>query len=154
MEELLQEIKTKLDEMRIRLVLEQEKYRDAVTLFKYSDLTKEEFIKLEEETFIDKSDEETTEVDNKLDSAERVNSDDKWNQVLAIIKNKVSAPSYDTWFKGIKTELKDNTVKLIIENNFAREWLMSRYCDLLDETVQDVYGYEYGIEFVENEVKY
>lgn len=151
MEKLLHEIKKSLDEMRIIQTLEQEKYHDAFTLFKYSDLTKEEFIKLDEETYSDKMKSESND-QNNYDSNETEIIDDKWLQALAIIKDKTSTPSFDTWFQGLKAEVQDKTVKLIMPDNFKRDWLMTRYCDLLDETVQDVYGNEYGIEFVQEEV--
>jgi len=151
MEKLLHEIKKSLDEMRIIQALEQEKYHDAFTLFKYSDLTKEEFIKLDEETYSDKMKSESND-QNNYDSNETEIIDDKWLQALAIIKDKTSIPSFDTWFQGLKAEVQDKTVKLIMPDNFKRDWLMTRYCDLLDETVQDVYGNEYGIEFVQEEV--
>src|SRR5690625_4167124 len=111
MEKLLHEIKKSLDEMRIIQTLEQEKYHDAFTLFKYSDLTKEEFIKLDEETYSDKMKSESND-QNNYDSNETEIIDDKWLQALAIIKDKTSTPSFDTWFQGLKAEVQDKTVKL------------------------------------------
>jgi len=73
---------------------------------------------------------------------------DLWQQVLTIIQTKLSKPSFDTWLKSTKaTVFNDSTVVICAPNNFAREWLESRYTKLIEGTIYDFTGKHVEVKF-------
>ncbi len=76
-------------------------------------------------------------------------SNELWQQVLSVIHTKLSKPSFDTWLKSTKA-LEFNETKLVIcaPNNFAREWLESRYTKLIKMSVFEVLERQVEINFV------
>lgn len=77
-----------------------------------------------------------------------------WEEALKIIKSKLSKPSYDTWIKNTQAISLDET-KIIIEvpNEFSREWLESRYVELIKDTLYQVINKEYDVYFVTPQTK-
>lgn len=77
------------------------------------------------------------------------NIEDLWNRVLAEIKKKVSKPSFDTWLKSTKAHaLQGDLLIITAPNEFARDWLESRYLHLIANTIYDLTGEEIGIKFI------
>ncbi len=74
---------------------------------------------------------------------------DLWQQVLAVIRLKLSKPSFDTWMKSTKA-LIFNESQLIIcaPNNFAREWLENRYIKQISSAVFDLFGNQVDVKIV------
>ncbi|HEY0827018.1 MAG TPA: chromosomal replication initiator protein DnaA [Bacilli bacterium] len=74
---------------------------------------------------------------------------DLWQQVLAVIRLKLSKPSFDTWMKSTKA-LIFNESQLVIcaPNNFAREWLETRYIKQISSAVFDLFGNQVDIKIV------
>jgi chromosomal replication initiator protein len=61
--------------------------------------------------------------------------------VLSVIQTKLSKPSFETWFKPIKTSvITDSSLVIYAPNKFAMEWLESRYARLIQATVQETTG--------------
>lgn len=76
-------------------------------------------------------------------------STDLWQQILTIIQTKLSKPSFDTWLKSTKaTVFNDSTVVICAPNNFAQEWLESRYTKLIEGTIYDFTGKHVSAKFV------
>ena len=72
-----------------------------------------------------------------------------WQQVLSVIQTKLSKPSFDTWLKSTKaTNLTDSTLIVCVPNNFAREWLESRYAKMITATVFECLGEQVNVQFV------
>ena len=72
-----------------------------------------------------------------------------WEQTLKTIEKKISKPSYETWLKSTKAEsLQKDTLIITAPNEFARDWLESRYSDLISKTILDLTGAELTIKFV------
>lgn len=68
-------------------------------------------------------------------------SQELWQQVLSVIQTKLSKPSFETWFKPIKTSvITDSSLIIYAPNKFAMEWLESRYARLIQATVQETTG--------------
>ena len=64
-----------------------------------------------------------------------------WGNCLATIKTNVSQQSFKTWFEPIKAlELKGDTLKILVPNNFFYEWLEEHYIDLLRQTISNELG--------------
>ncbi|MFO7814900.1 MAG: chromosomal replication initiator protein DnaA [Halanaerobiales bacterium] len=63
-----------------------------------------------------------------------------WNQTLNEIKDKLSNPSFKTWFSNTKpVDMKDDNIMLIeVPNDFIKDWIETRYNDLITEVVQNL----------------
>lgn len=71
-----------------------------------------------------------------------------WQQVLSVIQTKLSKPSFDTWFKSTKaTVFTDSLLVISAPNNFAKEWIESRYAKLISTTVLEVTGRAVELRF-------
>ncbi|MNI13385.1 Chromosomal replication initiator protein DnaA [compost metagenome] len=76
-------------------------------------------------------------------------TNDLWQQVLSVIQTKLSKPSFDTWLKSTKASVfTDSTVIICAPNNFAREWLESRYTKLISSTIFDYIGKQVEVKFI------
>ncbi|MCP6680566.1 chromosomal replication initiator protein DnaA [Bacillus nakamurai] len=74
---------------------------------------------------------------------------DLWNQALAQIEKKLSKPSFETWMKSTKAHsLHGDTLTITAPNEFARDWLESRYLHLIADTIYELTGEELSIKFV------
>ncbi|ADU28293.1 chromosomal replication initiator protein DnaA [Evansella cellulosilytica] len=79
------------------------------------------------------------------------NLNDLWDQALKKIEEKVSKPSFDTWFKFTKADSIDqstNTITVIAPNEFARDWLENRYFAIITETLNELTGAELEARFI------
>ena len=76
-----------------------------------------------------------------------------WENVLQSIKNNsdISKPSYETWFANTKAELNDNTLTVIVPNDFSMMWLEEHYGNLIFETVEEVMGKSIEINLVSDD---
>lgn len=81
-------------------------------------------------------------------------SNDLWQEVLAIIQTKLSKPSFEAWFKSTKaTVFNDHSLVICAPNNFAREWLETRYAKMIHDTVFEYLGKKVTVKFIEEEEK-
>jgi chromosomal replication initiator protein len=72
-----------------------------------------------------------------------------WGQVLKKLQRDLSKPSFETWLKPTQPiTLVENTLVIGVPNEFARDWLETRYASLLQEAVQDVLKLPLAIDFV------
>ncbi|WLR50865.1 chromosomal replication initiator protein DnaA [Bacillus tianshenii] len=72
-----------------------------------------------------------------------------WERTLKEIEKKISKPSFETWLKSTKAHsLKEDVLVITAPNEFARDWLESRYADLISETVHEVTGAELEVKFI------
>lgn len=77
------------------------------------------------------------------------NLDTVWEKTLESIANLLSKPSFETWFKPTKPiALDGNVLTIEVPNDFAREWLESRYTSLLSSTIRDLIEEEIELRFV------
>jgi chromosomal replication initiator protein len=77
------------------------------------------------------------------------NIHDLWNGALAEIEKKLSKPSFETWLKSTKAHaLQGDTLIITAPNDFARDWLESRYSNLIAETLYDLTGEELDVKFI------
>lgn len=77
------------------------------------------------------------------------NIEDLWQKALASLEKKVAKPSYETWLKSTKAHsLKKDSLIITAPNDFARDWLESRYSELIGEAIYDLIGEELEIKFV------
>lgn len=77
------------------------------------------------------------------------NISDLWNKALGEIEKKLSKPSFETWLKSTKAHsLKGDLLIITAPNDFARDWLESRYSNLISETLYDLTGEELAVKFI------
>ena len=72
-----------------------------------------------------------------------------WGKVLEKLEQDLSKPSFETWLKPTQpVTLVENTLVIGVPNEFARDWLETRYAPLLQEAVHDVLKMPLRIDFV------
>lgn len=77
---------------------------------------------------------------------------DLWAQTLNEIQKSVSKPSFETWLKATEAvELKDDTLVIAAPNNFSRDWLESRYKDIIRKKLKAVTNKSIGVKFISRE---
>ncbi|GAB6137141.1 chromosomal replication initiator protein DnaA [Halanaerobaculum tunisiense] len=77
-----------------------------------------------------------------------------WDKTLEEIKTELSTPSFETWFKSTKAlATKNNKFLIEVPNEFAKDWLETRYSKLITEIISDISGKSYEIEFIIPEMK-
>lgn len=79
---------------------------------------------------------------------------DIWDQALAIMEgeltqSELSKPSFVTWLKGTRPlAYHDDTLVLGVPNEFAREWLETKYLALIKRTLRNMVGRNLNLKFV------
>lgn len=88
-------------------------------------------------------------IDKEVITAVDSHVNDLWQQVLSAIQGKLSKPSFDTWLKSTKANtFTESVLVILVPNNFAREWLESRYAKLISATVYEVLDRSVEVKFV------
>ncbi|MGB8955014.1 MAG: chromosomal replication initiator protein DnaA [Tumebacillaceae bacterium] len=74
---------------------------------------------------------------------------DLWQKTLATLETKLSKPSFETWFKSTKpVSYESNTLIVSVPNDFARDWLESRYSVIIKETLNTLTMKDVAVKFV------
>ncbi len=77
------------------------------------------------------------------------NIHDLWDEALKDIQKKLSKPSFDTWLKATSAHaLEADTLTITAPNEFARDWLESRYSHLIEDTIKELTGSVLAIKFI------
>ena len=72
-----------------------------------------------------------------------------WTDVLDVVRSELNTPTFKTWFEHTSPmEVRDDSLVIAVQNEFAREWLESRYSGLLRSALLQVLGQELSVEFV------
>ncbi|HEU4962433.1 MAG TPA: chromosomal replication initiator protein DnaA [Bacilli bacterium] len=72
-----------------------------------------------------------------------------WQKTLAQLETKLSKPSFETWFKQTKpVSFESNTLIVSVPNDFARDWLESRYSVIIKETLSALTRSDVAVKFV------
>lgn len=72
-----------------------------------------------------------------------------WEKVLETIEPHMTKPSFETWLKPTRPLALDNNILLIeVPNEFARDWVESRYTPLLLSSLRDIVHEEIELRFV------
>lgn len=79
-----------------------------------------------------------------------------WQDTLAKLETELSKPSFETWLSSTcLLSIDGNTLIIGVPNEFAKDWLESRYAPLIRSAVQTVFNQPMNLRFVigsENEV--
>ncbi|WP_027339684.1 chromosomal replication initiator protein DnaA [Halonatronum saccharophilum] len=77
-----------------------------------------------------------------------------WNSTLEAIDKKLSTPSFETWFKPTKIiAIQNNTVFIEVPNEFAKDWLKTKYEKLIKKSLLQVSDNDYKIKFIIPEMR-
>ncbi|HOJ77252.1 MAG TPA: chromosomal replication initiator protein DnaA [Bacillota bacterium] len=77
------------------------------------------------------------------------NLDTIWQKTLESIASFLSKPSFETWLKPTKPISFENNVLIIeVPNDFARDWLETRYSPLLSTTIKELLNEDVELKFV------
>lgn len=64
-----------------------------------------------------------------------------WNNVLADIRQHVTEQQFDTWFRGLRPgRSSEDAFEITTQNSFAREWIRSRFSDVILAALEKVTG--------------
>lgn len=77
-----------------------------------------------------------------------------WKKVLDDLETKLSKPTFETWFKSTTAlAIQNNTMLIEVPNEFAKDWLETRYSNLISETTKKITKKSYQIKFIIPEMK-
>ncbi len=82
------------------------------------------------------------------------NLENLWKRVLAKIQENLSKPSFETWFQSTKIVAIQNNILIIeVPNEFAKDWIETRYSKLISEIVEKITNKKLDIKFIIPEMK-
>jgi len=71
-----------------------------------------------------------------------------WSEVLDVVKSELNTPTFKTWFEHTSPlAIVDDRLVVGVQNDFARDWLESRYAGLLKSALTQVTGLPLSLEF-------
>jgi len=72
-----------------------------------------------------------------------------WQETLEKLKTELSKPSFETWFSSTRLSLIDgDTIVISVPNEFAKDWLESRYAPLIRSSIQSIIGHSVSLRFI------
>lgn len=72
-----------------------------------------------------------------------------WQEVLQVVRERVEATKYATWFAPLKPlSGAVGMLRIAVPNKFVRDWLVEHYHALITETLQECTGVPYQVFFV------
>ena len=75
-----------------------------------------------------------------------------WQEVLQVVRERVEATKYATWFAPLKPlSGAVGMLRIAVPNKFVRDWLVEHYHEFITETVQECTGVPYQVFFVVQE---
>lgn len=75
--------------------------------------------------------------------------DQVWEEALGIIETELSKPSFETWLKSTKPISLTSTLAIIcVPNDFAKDWLESRYIQLIKGAIDTVANTDVTLKFI------
>ncbi len=75
-----------------------------------------------------------------------------WKECLTLIKKAIPNITYNTWFLPIKPyELENDTLKILVPNNYFVEWIEEHYNTLINNTVSKVLGKDGKLVYIIND---
>lgn len=87
-------------------------------------------------------------------SQERLGSvEDIWRNVLRVLRERVEATKYATWFEPLKPlSMAGDMLRIAVPNRFVRAWLMEHYHAIIIDTLLRLTGTPYQVTFVVQEL--
>ncbi|MEW9675359.1 chromosomal replication initiator protein DnaA [Lentibacillus sp. L22] len=77
------------------------------------------------------------------------NIDELWMATLEVIEEQISKPSFDTWLKNTKAySLDGDTLTISAMNEFSKDWLESKYTNLISNALYEITGSKLQVKFI------
>jgi chromosomal replication initiator protein len=73
-----------------------------------------------------------------------------WDKVLLMMKERMSGPTFDTWFGGtqiVAYDASNNGVKIFVPTSFARNWLEKNYTSIIENALIALTEQEHHVVF-------
>ncbi|MGI9952450.1 chromosomal replication initiator protein DnaA [Moorellaceae bacterium AZ2] len=78
-----------------------------------------------------------------------INLEVAWQQALQLLEHQLPATTIDTWFREARPlTLKHHTLILAVPNEFARDYIQSRFASLLQTTLQKVFHQYISVQLI------
>lgn len=75
-----------------------------------------------------------------------------WDEALGMVKGELNTPAFKTWFEHASPlGVVDETLVVSVHNEFAADWLHSRYSSMLSSALTQVSGNSMGVTFTAQE---
>lgn len=75
-----------------------------------------------------------------------------WQEVLQVVRGRVEATKYATWFAPLKPlSGAVGMLRIAVPNKFVRDWLVEHYHEFISDTLQELTGVPYQVVFVVQE---
>jgi len=72
-----------------------------------------------------------------------------WNEALTLMEKELNKPSFETWLKSTEAiNLSQKTAFIAVPNQFAKEWLQTRYINIIQNALRSVINRELEIKFI------
>ncbi|MHB8125100.1 MAG: chromosomal replication initiator protein DnaA [Desulfitobacteriaceae bacterium] len=76
-----------------------------------------------------------------------------WKETLDKLESQVSKPSFETWLSSTKLlQINGDTLVISVHNEFAKDWLESRYAPLIRSVVKTIMGQSKDLKFVISQI--
>ncbi len=77
-----------------------------------------------------------------------VDAQQVWHDTLEVVREELNTPTFKTWFEQTSPlGIIDQEMVVSVQNDFARDWLETRYSSLLSSALTQVTGAPMGIRF-------
>jgi chromosomal replication initiation ATPase DnaA len=81
-----------------------------------------------------------------------IDSDHLWSKALTTIKTQISKPSFETWFLNTAGLWRDSIFEVVVPSRFVADWMKSRYCELVAESIAYHNGVRIAVDIVVDHV--
>jgi chromosomal replication initiator protein len=72
-----------------------------------------------------------------------------WHQTLDLIATQVPRPSFETWLAETRPlNLRGDTLLVAVPNEMVRDWVQTRYLNVIAKSLETVVGEPWSLEFV------
>ena len=82
------------------------------------------------------------------------NNNEKWNEVLQLVKKEMLPTGFDTWIKPLvlkSIDTEKGTIDLITYSEMSKSILANRYTPLLQKAIYEIYGQEFTVNLLISE---
>ena len=77
-----------------------------------------------------------------------ISLDKTWSKTLDILSSELSKPTFETWLKSTYlAHFNDNVMIVSVPNEFAKEWLKSRYYNIIKNTLELIVNKDIELHF-------
>lgn len=69
-----------------------------------------------------------------------------WPACLSRFEQELSAQQFKTWIKPLKTEVTDNSVRVVAPNKFVQQWVKERFLNKIEGIAEELFSHDIQIE--------